>query len=210
MRIYYSKAFTGGEEESRALLGEAIQRYVAAEGLEIGVPAEVLLDRIEKGPKGKPAILGFPPYSISHSGWCWAVLIAEHECGLDVQQWAKADCQRIARRFYNTDECASVFQNGDDEFFRIWARREAFRKAQGESVFTVGESVMFHVVETEETQETEEKKETSGSRRLWRIQDVELPLEVHAAVCVEVTAPEETAHQANAASADYEILVESL
>lgn len=201
MRIYYSKEFSGGEEVSRALLGEAMERYIAAEGLEIDVPTEVLLDRIEKGPKGKPAIPGFLPYSISHTGRYWAVLIAEQECGLDVQCWTKADCQRIARRFYNTDECVSVHQHGDEEFFRIWARREAFRKAQGESVFTEAESVMFHIVETEAK---------DGSPRLWRIQDVELPLDIHMAMCVEVTAPEEAAHQANGAAADYEIIVESL
>ncbi len=202
MRIYYSPEFSGGKEESRVFLGRAIERYLAAEKLQTDVDAKMLLPKIEKGPKGKPSIPGFSPYSISHTGKCWAVLFADTECGLDVQEWKQANIEEIGIHFYNEDEFIAVIQEGESEFFRIWARREAFRKAQGESVFTTCESVMFHIVETGD--------ETDGSRRLWRIQDVPMPMDVYAAVCVEVTAETEALHQANATAADYEITIERL
>ncbi len=202
MRIYYSLEFSGDKKESQAFLGKAIERYLAAEKLNTEVDTETLLEKIEKGPKGKPSIPGFSPYSISHTGKCWAVLFSDAECGLDVQEWKQANIEEIGIHFYNEDEFIAVIQEGEGEFFRIWARREAFRKAQGESVFTACESVMFHIVETGD--------ETDGSRRLWRIQDVSMPVDVYAAVCVDVTAQTEEFHQANAAAADYEITIERL
>ena len=124
MIICYRTDFGGGQYESHRLLGEAIGEYRGE-----GTPADMLTGSMYTGRNGKPYIDGFDFFSISHSQKLWAVLFCEDECGLDVQLAKKCDALSIAKRFYHPDDAAAVEEKGDDEFFRLWARREALVKA---------------------------------------------------------------------------------
>lgn len=172
MRIYYTRNFSGTGEDSRHLLGMAMDKFIREENPECDISSEEILASIEKGPKGKPYTSKFPPFSISHSGNLWAVLIDQVECGLDIQRAQKAKYKALAMRFYTGDEAVSVFQKGEKEFFRIWTRREAYRKAKGESVFSEEESVLFDRINDE--------------GRIWEVKDLHFPLSVYAAVCREL------------------------
>ena len=170
MRIYYSGKYSGTREDSHRLLAQAMDRYLVEEIPNSTVSAEELLPSLKTGPKGKPYVPEFPPFSISHTGELWAVLIDTEECGLDVQEVKTVNSTKmLAMRFYTIDESAAVCARGDGEFFRLWARREAFRKAKGESVFSEEESVLFDRV--------------NDDGKIWSVKDIELPFPVYAAIC---------------------------
>lgn len=173
MHLFYAEDYDGSREESRALLGQAMDRYFQKENRNPEASTKELLERICVGNLGKPYIPGFVPYSISHTGRYWAVLFSETPCGLDIQKWQKSNYMKLAERFYQEDEIQSVRENGEAEFFRIWARREAFRKALGLSVFTEAESVLSDCANH------------AGER--YRLQDVKMPFLCDAAICVQLT-----------------------
>lgn len=172
MYLFYTENYDGSGLGSRALLGQAIDRYFQKENRAQEVSTAELLERIHIGQRGKPSIPGFVPYSISHTGSFWAVLFSDATCGLDIQKWQKSNYLKLAERFYQREELEAVRQNGEAEFFRIWARREAFRKAMGQSVFTEAESVLPECVKHEEN--------------LYRLQDVKMPFPCDAAVCIQI------------------------
>ena len=133
MIIYYTDKYTGGREESHRLLERAIAVYTADKSR-----AKTLIEAMKKGEHGKPFIEGFSCFSISHTGSIWAVLIANRECGLDIQHARKCDMQAVAERWFAPEDVLRVKTvNTDtvDAFFRIWTRREALTKALGGTVY---------------------------------------------------------------------------
>lgn len=110
---------------------------------------------------GKPFIPGGKHFSISHSEGSWAVLIADEECGLDIQFKREANEIKIAKRWYHPDEFAAV-NDDEEEFFRIWTRREALVKAAGTGIIsaslpnTLGDEVDYE-------------------GEMWQLKDVEIP-----------------------------------
>lgn len=171
MYLFYTEDYGGSRQESRNLLGRATNRYYKKENSIPVCPPEELLETIRIGTLGKPFIPGFIPYSISHTGSYWAVLLNDTPCGLDIQKWQQSHYLKLAERFYQAEEVQSVRQQGESEFFRIWARREAFRKALGKSVFTEAESVLPDWVHHGE--------------KLYRLQDVKMPFSCYAAICIQ-------------------------
>lgn len=163
-----------------------------SEGTEYMLEATQLVSSITtSGEFGKPCIAGFAPFSVSHSAGTWAVLIGDiggRPCGLDIQYERKAEALSVARRFYAPDDAAyleSIAAAPDetsdereaevtDEFFRLWARREALVKAAGGSVAgsdtpsVIGDRAVY-----------------CGTG--YAIQDIEIPAadRMYAAVCVE-------------------------
>lgn len=144
------------------------------------VAAPYSIDKIEYGEYGKPSIPGWNPFSISHSENTWAVLIANDDCGLDVQYEKAVDYLKLAERWYSVEEFEYLesLSNNEElsrEFFRIWARREALVKAAGASI---ANSNLPSVLADEVNYE--------GS--LWSIKDVVIPESenLHAAVCARV------------------------
>ena len=136
MIIYYTDNFAGGREESHRLLGKALAAYTGDEQR-----AKALTGALKKGEHGKPFIEGFDRFSISHTGSIWAVLIAESECGLDIQTGRKCDIKAIADRWFAPDDALSITlaeTDQSDAFFRIWTRREALTKALGGTVYDTG------------------------------------------------------------------------
>ena len=139
MTIYYTHRTNIMKLSSHELLEIAIGDY-----LEDSASSKELVTNLREGRQGKPYIEGFDPFSISHSGNSWAVLIADRECGLDIQNERSCDYLSIAHRFFAREDAALVSgacsAEGEavaparSEFFRIWTRREAFVKAIGSSV----------------------------------------------------------------------------
>ena len=175
MIIYYTCSFTGRKGESHELLERAIARYTGSEET-----ASDLIGRItEKGRFGKPVIEGFRPFSITHSRSLWAVLIAEEECGLDVQYYRKCDAALISGRFYAPEDAELIREHirrgkdPEEEFFRIWARREALIKAVGGSVAETDVPAVM-------------TSEAVMNGKTWIIRDIELPggADKAAALCI--------------------------
>lgn len=171
MIIYYTDKYTGGREESHRLLGKALAVHTGDEQR-----AKTLTGALKKGEHGKPFIEGFDRFSISHTGGIWAVLIAESECGLDIQAGRKCDIKAIAERWFAPEDALSITsaeKDSSDAFFRIWVRREAFTKAFGGTVYdkdippVSGENVRFN-----------------GRRYI--IRDIQIPgmPDIYAAVCI--------------------------
>lgn len=143
MKIYYTDTYNGKNGESHELLKQAIALHTGD-----AEKAGAMLGCMEKGPMGKPYIDGFSFFSISHSGNVWAVLIADAECGLDVQFSKSCKIKSMAERAFDPADAAAVasaLENDPAEhggsyaaekaFFRIWTRREALAKAMGGSAF---------------------------------------------------------------------------
>ncbi|MBQ6439802.1 MAG: 4'-phosphopantetheinyl transferase superfamily protein [Mogibacterium sp.] len=150
MIIYYTDKFNGGREESHWLLEKALAVHTGDEQ-----QAKILIGAMKEGEHGKPFIEGFSCFSISHTGNIWAVLIADQECGLDIQLCRKCDMKAIADRWFAPRDAARITElgrrdesgtgmessdkeNAVDTFFRIWTRREALTKALGGTVYDSG------------------------------------------------------------------------
>ena len=136
MKIYYTYTYNEKRAESHRLLKQAIAMHTGD-----AEKAGAMLEGMKKGPMGKPYIDGFSSFSISHSGSVWAVLIADKECGLDVQFSKSCKIKGMAERAFDPADAAAVVSADEDSneaqelFFRIWTRREALAKAMGGSAF---------------------------------------------------------------------------
>lgn len=172
MIIYFTDKYTGGREESRRLLKEALTVHTGD-----AERAKTLIGTLKEGEHGKPYTEGFCCFSISHTGSIWAVLFADHECGLDIQLERKCDIKAISERFFAAQDAAMI--TSAEDFFRIWTRREALVKALGSTVADTdlpavsGETAEF------------------GDRR-FSIRDICIPgmSDLYAAVCLEGEAPD--------------------
>ena len=173
MIIYYTDKFTGRREESHRLLEKAIAAHTGSE-----IQAKMLTGALQRGEHGKPYIEGFSCFSISHTGNIWAVLIADRECGLDIQLGRNCSMQSIAERWFAPEDAAAIAElcgkNQYDAFFRLWTRREALTKALGGTVYDLGLPPVMPV-----------QAEVDGS--WYSITDIELPdnRQVYAALCIE-------------------------
>ena len=175
MIIYYSYNFSGRKGESHELLRRAIASFTGSEER----ASELTGGISETGRFGKPVIEGFCHFSITHSRNLWAVLIADEECGLDVQYYRKCDAGLISGRFYAPEDAELIrelIRKGEDpeqDFFRIWARREALIKAVGGSV-----------AETDVPSVIADEAVMNGTT--WLIRDIELPggESMAAAMCI--------------------------
>ena len=152
MHIYYTYDYHNHKGESHRLLETAIadhlyHRYdpadpevvfidagtAAGDEAACSAAAKLAAAMELKNEYGKPYIPGFPPFSLSHSNNAWAVLVADSECGLDIQYPRKADPDGIAGRFF-AEQDAGYIRKVPEDFFRLWTRREALVKAVGSSV----------------------------------------------------------------------------
>ena len=89
---------------------------------------------IKKGPFGKPRIEGDPFFfNISHSGH-YAMLVCDplREAGCDIEQ-IRGNTRGIARRFFSDGEYKKILRawDFDDEFCRMWTKKESYIKARG-------------------------------------------------------------------------------
>ena len=175
MIIYFTYKFAGSRDESHRLLERALEVHTGDEK-----KAKMLIGALKNGEHGKPFIEGFSCFSISHTGSIWAVLIADSECGLDIQLGRKCDKKAIADRWFAPEDAAKLAETypadskiATDAFFRIWTRREALTKALGGTVYDPDLPAVSgeHVV-------------INGKRYI--IRDIKIPQmpEVYSAVCI--------------------------
>ena len=187
MRLYYTHNYKNEFGESHRLLAKAVAGYISdttvtesltyiclddlhTDSSVAAQAAELVSSMCTTGDNGKPCIPHFAPFSISHSNNTWTMLIMSREmsCGLDVQYHRKADPSAIAKRFF----ALAGGEADENEFFRMWTRREAFIKAIGGSVADSGiPSVLNETILYEGT--------------LFRLEDIVIPEvpDLHAAFC---------------------------
>lgn len=137
------RAVLDPEELSRASTAhdhQEARRYISAHGAarfilagHLGIaPRDV---RWKSGPQGKPAVSG-AEFSLSHSGELSLIAVSAHRpVGVDIQEVvAGLDVIGLARRFFPGPEAAEVTAATDPGlvFARLWARKEAVVKAQGD------------------------------------------------------------------------------
>jgi len=124
-------------------------RFVAARGLLRVILARYLgIDpsqlRFRYGPYGKPALDGEIGkeirFNLSHaSGLALYALARDREIGIDLEQVRPHSFDKtIAEQYFSEQEnamlCALPLHGGPEAFFRYWARKEAYLKAQGEGL----------------------------------------------------------------------------
>jgi 4'-phosphopantetheinyl transferase len=87
---------------------------------------------------GKPYVVGAGALdvSVSHSGrWALVAVRADGPVGVDVEEHRAMTAPSIAARFFTPGEAALVAAATDQGvFFRIWTRKEAWTKAQGQGL----------------------------------------------------------------------------
>ena len=90
--------------------------------------------------KGRPVA-----FSVSHTGRIFACAVNDPgsgEIGLDIQTADRGRrTQRIAERYFTPAEQAMIKAGGNDSFFRIWTRKEAYAKYTGEGLAVILEGV---------------------------------------------------------------------
>ncbi len=115
------------------LIKEAAARYAAEKGLDF----DFYKGDIQRSDKGKPFFVDGPvEFSLSHSGIMWMCMLSHRPCGLDLQVMKDCDYEKLAQRFYTPQECHYVELWGQDGFFDVWVRKEAFAKCTGKGFFS--------------------------------------------------------------------------
>ena len=130
--IYWYKGEFEHGDAGFGLIAEAASLYV------MGKRGCIAAELIKRLPGGKPSFSysDLPEFSLSHSKDLWMCLFSKDgPVGLDVQFEKDADYLRIAERYFKADELDLIRKGGRDEFFRLWARREAFGKMTSKGFF---------------------------------------------------------------------------
>ena len=103
-----------------------------------GVPASDIA--FEYSENGKPHVEGSDiDFNVSHSGeWVVLAIGRSRNIGVDIEMINRElDVMAIASRYFTPEEIARI-ENSEDrhaEFFQLWARKEAYVKACGSTLF---------------------------------------------------------------------------
>lgn len=84
--------------------------------------------------KGKPYADADVHFSVSHSGSYFVCIIADCPVGIDVQEKRKTSGSKIAGRYFTESEQEYIEEHGEDGFFRLWTRKEAYSKLTGDGL----------------------------------------------------------------------------
>jgi len=91
--------------------------------------------QVMRTPKGKPYVELCDTYlSVSHSGEYFLCIIAERPVGIDVQERKNSNSDKIAERYFTEREKSFIRDNGENGFFTVWTRKEAYSKLTGEGI----------------------------------------------------------------------------
>lgn len=102
----------------------------------------IRVDKVLRTEKGKPYVQradcafraqweGDVYISVSHSGAYFACLVSREPVGVDIQQHRRVKALKISRRYFTREETRYIEKNGEEGFFFIWARKEAYCKYTG-------------------------------------------------------------------------------
>ena len=72
--------------------------------------------------------------SVSHSGNIFVCIVSEKPVGIDVQHRRVASTEKIADRYFKDEENAYVAERGENGFFTLWTRKEAYSKLTGKGL----------------------------------------------------------------------------
>ncbi|MBQ2845848.1 MAG: 4'-phosphopantetheinyl transferase superfamily protein, partial [Firmicutes bacterium] len=112
-----------GSELTDALIKDCLEEY------------DVEDPQILRTPKGKPYVELCDTYlSVSHSGEYFLCIIAERPVGIDVQERKNSNSDKIAERYFTEREKSFIRDNGENGFFTVWTRKEAYSKLTGEGI----------------------------------------------------------------------------
>lgn len=73
-------------------------------------------------------------YNVSHTGGLLCAAVSDSEVGVDCETIREVDHLALAKRYFTDAEYESVRKSDDpeDEFFRIWTKKESYVKYTGE------------------------------------------------------------------------------
>lgn len=92
----------------------------------------ILQGPLEQTEYGKPYLKNTGlEFSVSHSGLFLGYAVSRHPVGIDLQSLKSIDGQKLAKRFFTSEEQQYIMMHGKDSFFEIWARKEALIKCTG-------------------------------------------------------------------------------
>ena len=114
-------------ERKLKLLGRMLVRHY-----EISEGRDFSWENWKLGSFGKPKMEGGTQFNISHSGSVVAVTFADDELGLDIEQDASVEVNRISKFLHPLER--EFIEKSDDQrssLFYVWTRKEAYLKAIG-------------------------------------------------------------------------------
>lgn len=138
MYLYVYESFRGGRQhrkETEELAAYCVDQYMMEEGPRTGCAPGNTSREILRTERGKPYFKDLPfRFSVSHTGNLWVCLIDTQDVGVDVQKIRKCRSDKIAERYYTPDERQYIHERGEDGFFQIWTRKEAYVKYTGDGL----------------------------------------------------------------------------
>lgn len=84
--------------------------------------------------------------SVSHSGRYWICGLSEFRLGIDLEDpdhSRRHNGERIAQRFFSTEEAEYVRRGGSAAFYQLWVRKEALLKYRGTGLSELGDCPVF-------------------------------------------------------------------
>lgn len=179
-QVYIYDGYFEKGEGGWPLIRAAAARY----GAETGLATDFASTEIVRTEKGKPFFVHLPvDFSLSHSDMMWMCLFSDKPCGLDVERVDRhRDWAAIARRCYTPDEQHYVELWGEEGFYEIWVRKEAFGKCTGDGIFGKMPSMV------DEQADLKDVLDIDGT--IYQMQSIEISPEVKCAACIAAGAPE--------------------
>jgi 4'-phosphopantetheinyl transferase len=145
MHVYLCNRIKG--KTSQQMVSLLLRDYASENGLSLS--DDRICNPLEsRTPQGKPYFVDPPQvhFSVSHSGIWWACAFDSSPVGLDIEDLSarrnKANYNngnlwpRIAKRFFTQEEYEYVLNGGEEAFFHIWVRKEAYLKYIGTGIGT--------------------------------------------------------------------------
>ena len=82
--------------------------------------------------------------SVSHSEGIFVCIIGDKPLGIDVQHRRKVSSAKIADKYFTETEREYIKKYGEDGFFKVWTRKEAYSKLTGKGLEVImsGASVL--------------------------------------------------------------------
>lgn len=159
-----------------------VRAAAACYGGELGLAYDFEKVEICRTEKGKPFFVDIPvEFSLSHSGMMWMCLFADKPCGLDLQvvsggREETRNRDRIVKGRYTPEEQHYVELWGEEGFYEIWVRKEAFGKCTGQGIFSEMPSMVDEKIDL--------KGELERDGVTYQMQAIEISPEVKCAVCM--------------------------
>lgn len=125
--------------------------------------------KVQRGPYGKPQLVGYPAfcYSLSHSGR-WVICgVHSKELGIDIQEMRSWN-DRLAKRFFSKEEyerleVADRIQ-AKQLFFKMWAAKESYAKLTGEGI---GKGISQYLTSVEYDHITDTQEHVAAEIRIY-------------------------------------------